>query len=156
VSTIGLGARPVEATVEVSGLPDSCSNKASCTRQLAIVEYGNIFDMYEAPQNLKDRNQMLDNFAGILRQAPEFKGYLVTYGGRISYLGEAVERAAKMKRYLVEVDKLDASRIEIIDGGYCDEWRVELWVWVRDAPVKVATTPCLDPKEVKIIKKEPR
>ena len=120
-------------------------------KPLVVIDYGLIFEKYDAARAHRFRNRPLDAFAEELRARPGSQGYLLSYGGRVSYVGEAKERARKVKRYLVEVAKLDGSRIEIIDGGHCAEWVVELWVWAGGAPAKPSAQPCLSPKEVKLI-----
>jgi hypothetical protein len=75
----------------------------------------------------------LDNFAIQLQQEPSAKGVIIFYGGktfrgRLPKRGEAEARAARLKPYLVRRRGIPANRIVVINGGYTDEWRAELWI----------------------------
>jgi hypothetical protein len=55
--------------------------------------------------------------------------------------------------YLVKIGGVDPNRIEIIDGGHCEKWKIQLWFYAREAPGKPTAFRCLDPKQVRIIRK---
>ena len=81
----------------------------------------------------EDEQARLDNFAINLGKSPLAKGYIVFYGGRLfrgrlPKRGEAAARAARMKPYLVKTRNVPANRVVVIDGGYAEEWLVELWI----------------------------
>jgi hypothetical protein len=86
--------------------------------------------------NCEDEMAHLDNFAIQLLAEPDKDGVLIFYGGRRSRgrlpkRGEAAARAARLKPYLVQRRGLPAEHISIINGGYADQWRVELWIGPR-------------------------
>jgi hypothetical protein len=75
----------------------------------------------------------LDNFAIQLQNEPAAKGVMVFYGGRrfrgrLPKQGEAAARAARLKPYLVERRGIPAERVDVIDGGYKEEFQIQLWV----------------------------
>jgi hypothetical protein len=90
----------------------------------------------------------LDSSAVELERNPNAKLYIVFYGGK-SYFnnlydrrtgdysigrtllprhGEAKARISWWKSYLIIARGVEASRIEVIDGGYRNEFTVELWL----------------------------
>ena len=83
--------------------------------------------------NCEDEMARLDNFAIQLQHSPADTGYIIFYGGRrfrgrLPRRGEGAARAARLKTYLVERRGLPSSRVTVIDGGYMEEWRAELWL----------------------------
>ena len=80
-----------------------------------------MFDRYDASSNTKTQNQSLDAFALFLRENPDQKGYLLSYG--------ANQRANAYKQRLVRLGNIKRDRIEIITGPRCQKWHVELFYW---------------------------
>src|ERR1044072_1313689 len=80
VDMTGLYNGAATATVEVSGLPESCPKTASCSTALPL---GCYLDKIDECGTLKfeDEQARLDNFAIELLGGPEFVGYLIGYGG---------------------------------------------------------------------------
>jgi hypothetical protein len=83
--------------------------------------------------NCEDEMARLDNFAIQLQNEPATKGIMIFYGGRrfrgrLPRQGEAAARAARMKPYLVQRRGISAERVIVIDGGYREEFQVDLWV----------------------------
>ncbi len=75
----------------------------------------------------------LDNLALQLQQQPDAKGVIIFYGGKtfrgkLPRRGEAAARAARLKPYLVQRRGVPADRITVIDGGYAEQWRAEIWI----------------------------
>ncbi|MGH9944553.1 MAG: PKD domain-containing protein [Pyrinomonadaceae bacterium] len=104
-------------------------------------EYGNI--------RRNDVKARLDNFAIELQNDPSAQGYIIAYGGRRSYAGEAQERADFAKNYLVNTRGIDAGRIVTVDGGYKEEASTELWIVPSGANTPTAS-PAVDASEVQI------
>lgn len=50
------------------------------------------------------------------------------FRGRLPKRGEAAARAARLKPYLVERRGIPIDKVVLIDGGFAEEWKVELWV----------------------------
>jgi hypothetical protein len=81
----------------------------------------------------EDEYARLDNFALQLLNEPNAHGIIVFYGGKtfrgkLPRRGEAEARAARLKPYLVQRRGIPADRIIVVNGGYMDEWKAELWI----------------------------
>lgn len=69
-----------------------------------------------------------DNFAVELQHNPQAKGYIVAYGVPNNFPGWPARRAHHIRGYLVKARGLDASRVEVVYGGYRDEVMYQLWI----------------------------
>ena len=83
--------------------------------------------------NCEDEMARLDNLAVHLQNEPGAKGLIIFYGGRrfrgrLPKRGEAAARAARIKPYLVQRRGIPADHVIVVDGGYAEEWRAEVWV----------------------------
>ena len=111
----------------------------------------------------EDEKARLDYFANELQENPEATGYVIFYGGRrysscwydyprhrsrIPYKGEAEERAAIVKPYLVNVRRVAPERITVVNGGHRQSLMIELWIVPKGAKVPVPT-PTLKPEDIK-------
>lgn len=107
--------------------------------------------------NCEDEYARLDNFAVSLLEMPNTRGVIVFYGGKVfrSKLprrGDAVARAARMKPYLVERRGIPASRVVVINGGYAENWRVDLWILPPEASTEYLPLPTLSVNQIKFRK----
>lgn len=85
------------------------------------------FDEY-ADISVEDENARLDNFAiYLLKNGPQFTGYIIVYAGQQMRSGKAQARAKRAKDYLVKVRGLEKSRIVTINGGCRDRLELELY-----------------------------
>lgn len=110
-----------------------------------------IFEAYDETKSMKQRFERLDAFALYLKEAPSFRAYVISYGGRRSCRGEAFKRAQFAKEYLSRAKGIDQKRITALDGGYLDQWAVYLWVGGRgDSPP--TPLPTVDRSKVHFIK----
>jgi len=131
------------ASVGMSGV-----GKKSADAALILDKYGDI--------DFNKEEERLDNFARQLSQyGSKMQGYIIAYGGRRSHVGEAQTRARRAKNYLVNKHSIEAERIVTVDGGYCEESTVELWISVRGTAALVAF-PTVHPNEVQIINDDNR
>jgi hypothetical protein len=83
--------------------------------------------------NCEDEYARLDNFAVSLQNEPDSKGLIIFYGGkifrgRLPRRGDAAARAARTRSYLVKRRGLSAARIIVINGGYDETWKADLWI----------------------------
>ena len=83
--------------------------------------------------NCEDEAARLDNFAFYLKQQPAANAVILFYGGktfrgRTPKRGEAEARAARLKPYLVERRGIPSSHVIVVNGGYSEEWHVDLWI----------------------------
>jgi hypothetical protein len=81
----------------------------------------------------EDEMARLDNFAVQLQHEPSARGVIIFYGGRrfrgrLPRRGEAAARAARIKPYLVQRRGIPTDQVMVIDGGFGEEFKVELWV----------------------------
>jgi hypothetical protein len=81
----------------------------------------------------EDEMARLDNVATQMQNEPKTKAVLVFFGGKtfrgkLPREGEAAARAARLKPYLVERRGIPFNRVVVFDGGYADDWRVEVWI----------------------------
>lgn len=109
------------------------------------------FDFYDSTRNAEETRIVLDNLAKQLNTEPAFRVYLVAYAGKEACRNEARARLQEAKHYLKEKHKIDSSRVTLLDGGFQENWVVEIWLGVRQhtPPQK---EPTLNKKQVKIIK----
>ena len=105
--------------------------------------------------NCEDEYARLDNLAVQLGNEPNAKVLIIFYGGRrfrgrLPKRGEAAARTARLKPYLVERRGIPAERVEVMDGGYKEEFKIELWVIpigvTSPVPDHTATIPAKDIK----------
>jgi hypothetical protein len=151
VDATGVGEQSVAATVEVTGLPAACARYASCTAGVIqpigcrrpLDEYGDI--------PFEDEQARLDNFAVELQNDPVSSGYLICYGGRVGYEGEARARCDRAKDYISKVRGIAADRIVTVDGGFMEDLSVYVWV-VPAGATPPQPSPTVDPSEVTIRK----
>lgn len=150
VDTTGIRLEPVTATVQVGGLPKGCPNKASCTTGIArVTGCARPFDQI-GEISFKDEAARLDNFAIQLQLELSARGFIIAYGGRTSFEGQASERARRAKDYLTERHNFVDDRIVTIDGGYREEPTVELWIVPQEASEPTAS-PTLRREDVVIL-----
>ncbi|HEX5705305.1 MAG TPA: hypothetical protein VFX97_19050 [Pyrinomonadaceae bacterium] len=107
--------------------------------------------------NCEDEYARLDNFAVALQEMPNARGIIVFYGGKVfrgklPRRGDAVARAARMKPYLVERRGLSASRVVVINGGYAENWRVDLWVLPQGSSTEYMAHPTIPANKIKFRK----
>jgi hypothetical protein len=81
----------------------------------------------------EDEYARLDNFAIQLQQEPQARGVIIFYGGKtfrgkLPKRGEAEARAARLKPYLVERRGIPSNQVIVINGGYDEQWRADLWI----------------------------
>lgn len=108
------------------------------------VDYGHLFERIDQSVGTNKQIEILKGFAAHLGKNPQFKAYVISYGSDKSSADEVRSRAEKIKLRIIRRGRIDASRVEIIQWSGCKKWKVELWVWVREAPVQPSAGPCDD------------
>lgn len=88
------------------------------------------FNPFDTYSNIRfvDERARLDNFSIWLRQQPEMKGYILFYASRDFSSKRAKRRAQRASDYLIRVRHLDAQKVQTIDGGYRDQFQIELYI----------------------------
>ncbi|MBA3439060.1 MAG: hypothetical protein H0T92_04240 [Pyrinomonadaceae bacterium] len=148
VDTTGLGGQTINATVTAGGLDATCANNsATCSVQIAEPPKATKFDEY-GNVRFNDEKARLDNFAIQLQNDPTAQGYIIAYGGRRgTRTGAAQARADRAKDYLVNTRGVDAGRIQTLDGGFREEFTVELYT-VQQGATPPAASNTIDASEV--------
>ena len=112
------------------------------------------FDRY-GKIRFSDEKARLDNFAIQLQNEEQMQGYIIVYAGRKATFGEAQLHANRAINYLIKVRGLDPQRVKAIDGGFREEFMVQLELAPPGAPPRVAD-PSVDPSQVELIYEKPR
>lgn len=102
----------------------------------------------------EDAEARLDSFIVQLldlnQGTPHYRGFIIVYAGRSAHAAEASAVAECAKNYLVKVREADPETIVAADGGYRDEFTVELYIMPNDAyPPRLM--PTVSPKKVQIL-----
>jgi len=75
-----------------------------------------------------DERARLDNFSIWLHEQSEMKGYILFYASKKFPLRSAKLRALHARNYLVNVRRLNPKRIKIVNGGYSEQFQIELYI----------------------------
>ena len=101
-----------------------------------------------------DAQARLDNFAFQVSNMTEpdrnWRGYIIVYAGRRSYAGEAQFKAACYKNYLVRVRKMDPRSLFAVDGGFRDQFEVDLYIG-RGDEYPPMLEPTVSPQKAQVI-----
>ena len=157
VDTAGLGGVDVIATAELSGAPVGCERSGSkTTRVKSLIVCGLPLDQY-GDIKFSDEKARLDNFAIQLLNEPLSTGYILMSAGQETFKGEAAQRLARAKAYLVKVRRTDPTRVITVDCGYTQDLTVTLTIALPAAApppcIKVST---ISLSEVKFTKPRPK
>jgi hypothetical protein len=102
----------------------------------------------------EDAEARLDTFVTQLldlnQGTPHYRGFIIVYAGRSAQAAEASTVAECSKNYLVKVREADPETIVAADGGYRDEFTVELYIMPNDAYPPMLM-PTVSPKKVQIL-----
>lgn len=103
-----------------------------CLTASASVAPTRPFDEF-ADVNCEDEMARLDNFAIQLHNDPHSKGVVMFYSGKtggdkLPRRGEAEARTARIKPYLVQRRGVPADQVLVINAGYDEYYRVQLWI----------------------------
>jgi hypothetical protein len=115
----------------------------------------------------------MDNYHQELKEKPQNKLYVIYYEEKNHQIsvynpktkkeeihlenprfGNALNRAKEIPLYLKTMYKVPNSRIVLIDGGFRDEFTLEIWSVPEGAEIPKAT-PTVERKEVKFSEKKP-
>jgi hypothetical protein len=90
------------------------------------------FDEIPADFPWSDVMARLDNVAiNFQREPSKIVLYLVAYAGRRACFGEADNLNLRAKKYLVRRG-VASTRIILVDGGYLEKPRLDVWLWPSD------------------------
>lgn len=151
VDTAEAGGMTITATVDVGGYSRECSTSHSCTASVVkksskVAEYGKVKPAEE--------KALLDKFAAELQADTSAQGYIISYETPKGPKMEAFTAANKGMQYLVKQQQIEGSRLLPLDGGYREQFAIELWLIPSGADMPVAT-PTIDPSKLKMTKEKP-
>jgi len=144
------GGTSYTGAVEIGGLNPGCPSKASCSLIVCPPPPITMFDSYGVLPNNQEKLR-LDSFATALKNAPGAMGYVLTYGSRRGFAGEAKTIGERAKSYLVNERDINAARISSVEGGFKEKLTVDLWL-VPSGATPPKPEPTVDPSEVRLIK----
>lgn len=152
VQQSGAEYQPLTATVEIGGYAPACEVRASATSPEKLISVPLKFDEFGNVQS-GDMKARLDNYAVSLAATPEMQAYIIFYGGRrydgrLGRRDEADRLAVRLRDYLVKTRAIAPERIQMINGGFREEWTAELWLSPRGAALPTPT-PTIQPGEIK-------
>jgi hypothetical protein len=127
------GVRDVFVSVDVKGIPPHCETGVS--RSIRInpeCTSPSRFDTY-CDLSLRAEESRLDVLARSLKADPNSAAYILAYAGQGACIWEAEWRANRAKKYLVEKRGIKSDRVITMDGGFRENFTIELFVSPRDA-----------------------
>jgi hypothetical protein len=86
------------------------------------------FEEYDASTLQEKIRARIDAFAEHLKLNPSLRAVVISYGGKKSCRNEALLRARLLTRYLSELHGIPSNRVTTQNGGYRNDWVVELWI----------------------------
>jgi hypothetical protein len=126
-----------------NSLAEQLAANTSSHGTIKFDEYGHI--------PISEEHKRLDNFALMLRDAPNEQGFIIAYAGLRAREGEAQAMAERARNYMVNTRNIESARLTTVDGGYRKEMAVELFVGAKGVAAPVPS-PTVCPSEVQIIK----
>jgi hypothetical protein len=102
----------------------------------------------------QDAKSRLDTFVFQLLELngekPVYRGFIIVYAGQSAYAEEAKTIAECSKNYLVKDRKSAPESIVAVDGGYREEFKVELYIMPNDAYPPLLM-PTVSPRKVELL-----
>ena len=115
---------------------------------------GIAFDTY-GKLDFSDEKARLDNFAIQLQNEEKAQGYIFVYAGRKATVAQAKKHADRARNYLINVRQINPERVKALDGGFQEEFKVQLYV-VPDGWTPPSSMPTVDPSQLELIYDKPR
>ena len=140
----------ITASVQVKGYAPECNNHAYSTTKVGAFPYK--LDDFEYNYSYMIAN--LDYLMIHLQNEPTFSGYVIIYGQRVGHSAD-VSRTIRATRDYFRLRRYDSSRVTIIDGGFREEGRVEIYL-IPPGVEPPKPTPTVDKKFVVFTDKKKR
>lgn len=133
--TIGLtpaqmnGTSRIDVNLEVEGGPPELTFTTACALIVnPQCSSAPVIDQYSVI-SLDEERKHLDQFAERLKTGPaQSIAYIVSYAGARACINESDWRAKRAQKYLVENYSIPRSRVVTVEGGFKENWTVELFV----------------------------
>jgi hypothetical protein len=110
-----------------------------------------LFERYETSDSQQVAIQKLDALANQLILNPDYDAWLISYAGRTACRSEAKQRASAMRRYLLRKGVL-GKQVRIIDGGFRDDWSVDMWLKNRLTKLNPTAEPTVKKQQVRFVR----
>lgn len=125
----------IYVTLQVEGVPPTCESVKSCTLRVNYKCAQPVrFDEEYRSVSLQDERVHLDKIAqSLYERGSDAILYLVAYAGRSACISEAQWRVARAKKYLIEAQHIQEDRIVTVDGGFRENFAIELFVLPKNA-----------------------
>jgi hypothetical protein len=109
-------------------VPPTCESLKSCTLRLNYhCSPPAHFDDEYGTASVKDEEARLDRISEVLTEkGSDSLLYIVAYAGRRACISEAQKHASKAKKYLIQTRGIEAGRIVVVDGGFRENFAIEL------------------------------
>jgi hypothetical protein len=103
-----------------------------CTSGIGLPRPTGPFDEFR-DVNCESEMARLDNFAVALQNEPTARGAIIFFAGkmkddRLPKRGEAEARVERLRSYLTKRRGIPTASIVVMNGGYDNNYRVQLWV----------------------------
>jgi hypothetical protein len=108
------------AFVAVSCVNAAAQAESALTKPQMVDSFGSVA--------YSDMLARLDNFATELQNAPQTKGFVVAYPQPNNLPGWTLKRANWARAYLVKGRGLDVNRVNVVNGGFSNAVKYELWI----------------------------
>lgn len=123
--------------------------KRNDQEQVSRDRVSSLFESYDRQMSEEQVRERLDSLALYLKSASSFRAYIVSYAGRKACRGEALTRARFVRDYLSKIRGIRSQRVRLIDGGFQEEWTVQLWTGAEGA-LRPTPIPTVKRSEVQI------
>ena len=153
VDSTGLGGQRIVATL----VADDGSSDPTCAQSVQAISIvaarekrAIVAHEFDECNNCSydDQKARLDNLAVELQSDPSRRACVIAYGGRTSPLNKVEVLMSRARDYLITQRGIDASRFEVVNGGFRDDDSVELWI-VPSGAAAPKPTPTVQPKDLK-------
>lgn len=122
----------IKINLEVEGGPPDLTYEASCV--LAVnseCAMAPMLDQYSVIAPSEER-KYLDRLAQRLKNGPpDSIAYIMSYAGQQACNSESDWRAKRARQYLIESHAIPTSRLVTVNGGFKENWTVELYLRSR-------------------------
>lgn len=147
-SYYGNGNRGIRYSVSASGLitdvsylPSIRDNHLRCAgfplTDGGITAYVPYYEFHY--ETLDDITTRIGEFGIRLRKTPDYRGYVIVYGGQSKKIARVAEFATIARDYLIKELETDPKAIRAINGGYREQPTVELFLIPSEWPAPVPT-----------------
>lgn len=134
------GYKGITATVELEGLSDKCKLKpASATSRKDLLPLPLKVDGFSRV-SYDQLTGRLDQIVWALQSEPKTEAYIIAYNGKGDRRNLAAAQLIRMSNYLVKIRELPSDRIKVLEGGFRENFTVEVWLIEKGKTLPVPTS----------------